>query len=520
MTSLGKSCYVGTLHYEKLVPPVSTLEQSFTTDTDIEKGDVVQLKSNGNIEKVEISSYTQLPQFPVAPYQAFIGTGGVPQAYTSVLFTDLNRCLVGWENTSARTLNIQYWDIDKTFPTPFSFNPVNVVYTASGSNNLDYQRTLLDEINADVDNPRGVCIYAESGTGSSVGTYIFAWTFNYTTNTATTGTSLQISTAPLDIDGVFTAEDKVCVISSDNKLSQFLVNWADPNKVITLNGTPANVSDSLTSITNPRINTFNTTTDTHVATFHTSTYVRVRPFIVGATDFTAGNESNNASFSIFIYAVSKKYNALTCYLTANLASPGIGYNTISYNDTTDTMDWGAGFTSLSAGTPMSVEYLELSGIGKLLVWFNEGYITNYPTAGFYNLDTASNNSYIITSSAPADFATLGVLQEDADVILAWQGTGDGRCALCNIGDAVGNLNADRIIGISKENKSVGQDVDVKLLGSVADVSPKISTLSPVSECYVQVDGNLTQVPATGEVSLGKALTNGEILLTTNPTAIP
>jgi len=513
-------------YISEILPNPSKFSKSFVADTAIEEGEVVQLKSNGNIEKIEINSYTQLPQFPVAPYQQFVPTGGTPQAYTSVLFSDLNRCLIGYENTSQRSVNIVYGDIDKGFATPFSFNPVNVLYTAPVGNVITMVRFIEESFNPLVQKPRGLCIYSETGSGASVGSFMFAYEFDFITNTIKQGEKTEFNVAGIETDGVFIDETAFCLYTADNTLEYWGVDWIDtgistfPLQKIN----EASLSPS-TSVQYPQINTFVATSgDRVVVCWYRNTLNRAakRPVVIDTITgaFTIGTESSGGtSTGTAGYRITKKYNDQTCYSQENTGSPGISFLPHTYNPATNTLDIDGAFVSIASGNCNGIEFLELNGIGKLLVWFCEAYVVNYPIAGFYNLDTASNFSQTIVSASPSAFGSIGIIQEDADVILGWQGSGDGRAVLCNIGDAVGNLNANRIIGVADETKAIGESVKVNLLGSVGDVSKVAPPLSPVSECYVQLNGDITQVPATGEVAIGKALTSGEILLSTNPTAL-
>ncbi len=512
-------------YISEILPNPSKFSKSFVADTAIQEGEVVQLKSNGNIEKIEINNYTSLPQFPVAPYQQFVGTGGTPQAYTSVLFSDLNRCLIGYENTSQRSVNIVYGDIDTGFPNPFSFNPVNQLYQAPVGNTITMVRFIEEGFNPLVQKPRGLCIYSETGSGASVGTFMFAYEFDFITNTIVQGEKTEFNTAGIEVDGVFIAENDFALYTADNKLEYWNVNWSDTGTPFPLSKENESAVSGLTSVQYPQINTFQATSgDRVVVCWYRNGLGRAakRPVIIDTTSgqFTIGNEnSGGTSTNTSGYRITKKYNDQTCYSQENTGNPGISFLPHTYNPATNTLEIDGSFVNIGSGNCNGIEFLELTGIGKLLVWFCESYISNFPLAGFYNLDTASNFSQTIVSSAPASFGSIGIIQEDADVILGWQGPGDGRAVLCNIGDAVGNLNADRIIGVSDETKAIGESVKVNLLGSVGDVSNYAPPLNPVAECYVQLNGDITQVPATGEVAIGKALTSGEILLSPNPTAL-
>ncbi len=520
------SHHVQKAYIDEIIPNPSKFTKSFVADTDILEGEIVQLKSNGNIEKIEINNYTALPQFPVAPYQQFVGTGGTPQAYTSVLFSDLNRCLIGYENTSQRSVNLVYGDIDKGFPNPFSFNPVNQLYQAPVGNTITMVRFIEEGFNPLVQKPRGLCIYSETGAGASVGTWLFGYEFDFITNTVLMGDKYKFNVAGIEADAVFLNENAFGLYTADNTFEYWGVDWINTGtEQFPLQKINEVSVSALTTVQYPQVNTFEAVNgDRVVVCWYRTTINRASktPVIVdlvsGAVDIgtesTGGTSTGSAG-----YRITKNYDVQSCYSKEDRSNSWVSFLKHTYDPLTKTLAIDGSFVNIGSGDCNGIEFLELTGIGKLLVWFCEAYIVNYPLAGFYNLDTASNFSQTIVSSSPASFGSIGIIQEDADVILGWQGPGDGRAVLCNIGDAVGNLNSDRIIGVADETKATGQNVKVNLLGSVGDVSKVAPALSPVSECYVQLNGDITQVPATGEVSIGKALSSGEILLSPNPTAL-
>ena len=382
-------------------------------------------------------------------------------------------------------------------------------------------RFIAEPFNVSVQNPRGICIYSEVGSGTTVGTYIFAYQFNFITNQVVTGEKSKFNVAGLEADAVFIAESELCLLTADNKLEKWSVNWTDTTTPYPMTKQDEIAVFASPTIQYPQVNSFvDINGDTIVVCWYRNSLNRAAKTSVKvlASSFEVGNEnSGGTTTGAAGYRITKNYDGFSCYSQENTGSPGISFLKHTYNSTTNTLEIDGSFVNIGSGDCNGIEFLNLTGIGKILVWFCEAYIVNYPIAGFYNLDTASNFTQTIVSSAPASFGSIGIIQEDADVILAWQGPGDGRAVLCNIGDAVGNLNADRIIGIADDTKTIGGSVDVHLLGSVGQIPAP--TLEPVGKCYVQLNGEVTQIPATGEVEIGLGLSSNELLLNTKPTTL-
>jgi hypothetical protein len=515
MTSLGKHAYVGTLNYEKLVPAVSTIARSFVADTDIQKGRVVQLKSNGNVEEIS-GNDTIAPQFPVAPYQQFVGTGSTPQAHTSVLYTSELQVLIGYENTAGRNFNLVYADIDKTSANPFTFKPPQLIYQAPGTNTISFQRCILDEDFKDPNTARGVAIYAEAGTGASVGTYIVPWLYTYANNNLAVGTQpAQLSSSVVDFDATFIKGSgfslQVWVITGDNLLQ--LVHLDFGSLIGTIDTTKKRVDNTLLNLVNPKITDYEGNEGLYVMCFYSNggqpkgRSIQIDNFPSSTLGAVALNTTTGT-----LYDITKRSKGNDIYLICNQSSPGVGFTKWTYDESTATFSVSIS-TNVSSGNPASIEYLEANNT-NYLVWFSKGYMSNLPFGGFYNLDTASNTGFTLVNSAPADFGAIGVIEQDLDIVYAWTGQGDGRCVLCNLGDRTTNLNADRVIGVANETKKSGERVEVNALGSISEVAG--TTLAPLGDTYVDYKGNITQLPDIGEVKIGKAIGENDILLSPNP----
>lgn len=516
MTSLGKNCYVGTLNYKKLVPAVtlSALEKTFVADTNIAEGKVVQLKTNGKIEEIS-GTETIAPAFPVQPYQQFGGTGTSPGPHTEVLYTSQTQVIISYEDTSARQVALRYADIDKNSTTPFTFKTPVVVYQAPGSNTITYNRSILDADFRDPATARGITLYAEAGTGASVGTYIVCWIYTYASNTIQVGTPVQVSPNVLDFDATFIPgagfTNQLWIITGNNLLQLALLDFSALTSTLQ---TPTQVVDgSLVNLTNPRITPIEGNQGLYVMCFYSNGGVpKGRSIQIDSfPTFTLGAIATN-TISGNLYAVTKKQPGLDIWVLCNQSSPGVGFTTWSFDESTATFSISTS-VNLSSGNPIDIEYLNVAGV-NYLVWFSEGYISNLPFAGYYNLDISNNTGFTLTPSAPADFGSIGVIDQDLDMVYAWSGTGDGRVALCNLGDRTTNLDAQKIIGVSTETKVTGEEVKVELLGSVSKVTTA-SALEPTGEVYVDFEGDISQRPVIGEVVIGKALTTNEALLHTN-----
>lgn len=519
--SLGPSAVVGTLYYKDLEPPVSTIEERFTTDTDIDKDKVVMLKSNGNVEAVTGEDLLA-PSFPVAPYQAYDSTGSAPGDYPSPMYIAPGKVLFGYERTSGRTLSIRYADVVSQTPDPFTFGAIQTVYTAGGTNNIQQNRFVFDEINASPTEAKGVAVWNETGgTAAKVGTWIVGWSFDIASQTVTSGTPFQLQSSPVDADAVFLTEDRLCVIQANNSVRLMTVDWTD--KTFQVNATTTADVNPVPSYTIPQITKVIDGTDYYIQCWYVLGSP-ARPFCtpqkidLATNTFTKGTRGENVSISTD-YAISHtpRENQFF-YMLVNQSSPGLGIYEWTFDKDALSMTGGAGF-SVSSGSPNAIEYLHFiqpdGTIKNYVVYFNEGYISNYPTSGYFDLDTSSNFVSIITTATPGEPAGMAVLQEDLDIVLAWLGSGDARCALCNLGTRTTNLNANRVIGVAKDSGVVGDKIRVELLGSVAVVDT-LETLVPLSDVYVEADGKITQTKNIGDVKIGKALSSTKILLTPTP----
>lgn len=521
MTSLTDDAYVGTLHYKQLDPPIKSLEELFITDTLVSKGQVVQLKTNGHIEAIS-GTDTIAPAFPVAPYQQFVGTGGTPQAHTSVLYTSELQVLIGYENTSSRNVNLVYADIDKTSATPFTFKAPQLIYQAPGTNTLVYQRCILDVDYKDPFTARGVAIWAEAGTGASVGTYIVPWLYTYAGNVLAVGTApSQLSSSVVDFDATFIYGAgfslQVWVITGDNLLQSVQLDFGS---LIATIQTPSQVVDSsAVNLINPKITDFEGDNGLYVMCYYSNGGIpKGRSIqIDNFPSFTLGAVATNTT-SGTLYDITKKSlrsGNNIIYVLCNQSSPGVGFTEWTYDETTASFSVSTS-TNVSSGNPAAIEYLVANGT-NYLVWFSEAYIVNYPVGGFYNLDTNSNTGFTLVTSSPADFGAIGVIEQDLDIVYAWQGTGDGRACLCNLGDRTTNLNANRIIGIADEDGEIGSRIRVAVLGSVAETN--VNTLAPLEDVYVDFNGVISSTPLIGDVNIGRGLTTQDTLLSTNPKSI-
>jgi len=519
--SLGPSAVVGTLYYNDLEPPVSTIEERFTTDTDIEKDKVVMLKQNGNVEAVTGEDLLA-PSFPVAPYQAYDTTGSAPGDYPSPMYIAPGKVLFGYERTSTRTLSIRYADVVSQNPDPFTFGSIQTVYTAGGTNSIQQNRFVFDEINKSPTEAKGVAVWNESGgTAAKVGTWIVAWSFDIASQTVTSGTPFQLESSPFDADAVFLTEDRLCVIQANNSVRLMTVDWTD--KTFQINATTSADVAPIPSFTVPQITKVIDGTDYYIQGWYVLG-IPARPYCtpqkvdLGANTFTKGTRGQSFVTSAD-YAVTHTVNDDKFYVLANQNSPGLGFNTWTFSKSPLSMNGGGAGFNLSSGSPNSIEYLQFiqpgGTIKNYIVYFNESYISNYPTAGYYDLDTNSNFVTNITTATPGEPGGMAVLQEDLDIVLAWLGSGDARCALCNLGTRTTNLNADRVIGVAKDSGVVGDKIRVELLGSVAVVDT-LETLVPLSDVYVEADGKITQTKNIGDVKIGKALSSTKILLTPTP----
>jgi len=508
MTSLGKNCYVGTLNYKKLVPPVSTLEKAFIADTDIEEGKVVQLKTNGNIEAIS-GSESVAPAFPIQPYQAFAGTGSGGIKRNSVMYADLNKVIIGVTNLAGTNIRLYYADIDKTSSTPLDFAPVQSIYTASGT--ITFVECYLDKLYKDPSKARGISVFVETG-GSAPGTWVIGWEYDYSTKVASAGTKVQIDASSTEVGAVWVDINKFFTFTTLGNLQLNLIDWT--NFTITPQ-TP--VSSVATGIQNqPRLTQYQTGGDLYVLCwFQKGFRITCVPVKVDFPTFTIGVESQGTVGGNHA-VTSEMLPGNIWYILANQNSPGVGIFdwTFDIPNLTCSQTAPPSGTNVSSGGPMAIEYLPVAGV-DYLVWFSEGYISNIPFAGYYNLATAANAPFTLTPSAPADWGALGVIDEDKDIVFAWTGTADGRACVCNLGDRTTNLNADRIIGVSKETKVTGQEVDIELLGSLSELTTN-ETFVPTKEVYVDFEGVVSQQPKIGEVSIGKAVSSNQALLHTTP----
>ncbi len=518
MTSLTDDAYVGTLHYKKLEPPVKSLEERFIADTNITKGEVVQLKTNGNIESITGTDIIT-PAFPVAPFQQFVGTGGTPQAHTSVLYTSELQVLIGYENTSLRNVNLVYGDIDKTATSPFTFKTPKVIYQAPGSNTILYQRSILDADFRDPTSARGVCIWAETGSGATVGTYIVPWIYTYAGNNLAVGTNpTQVSASAIDFDATYingsAFTDQIWIITSNNLLLLAELDYG--SLIATIQSPSQQVDSSLTTLINPRITDYEGNNGLYVMCFYSNGATPLgRSIQIDAyPTFTLGAVGVNTTTGA-LFHISKKRDGTKIYCICNQSSPGVGFTVWDYDESSASFTISTS-TNVSSGNPAAIEYLNANGT-NYLVWFSEGYISNLPFAGFYNLDTNSNAPFTLTASSPCDFGAIGVIEQDLDIVYAWQGPGDGRAALCNLGNRTTNLNASRIIGIADEDGVIGQQIRVAVLGSVGETN--VDTLAPLEDVYVEFDGTISKTPVIGDVRIGKGLTTRDVLLSTEPQTI-
>ncbi len=521
--SLGRSATVGTLYYKDLEPPVSTIEERFTAETAIEKDKVVMLKQNGKVEAVT-GEDTLSPAFPVAPYDQYAPTGSGPGDYPSPMYISPSKVLFGYEDSGAKTLNFRYANVSKTNPDPFDFpdNPI-VLYPAGSTNIINQSRFIFDELNASADKAQGVVVWNETGgTPAKTGTWIAAWSFDIGSRVASFGTPVQLDGTSRDGDAVFLTDTRICVIQANNTLRLLTVDWN--TRILTINAS-STVDPAATTFTFPQITKVVDGTDYFIQSWYV-TGSPLRPkctpqkIDLVTNSFTPGTSALATPSSSQVAVNKVPRDNKYFYPLMNLSSPGLGSQEWVFDKDTNTMTAGVSSFSLSAGAPNSIEYLQFIPPGggatkNYLVWFSEAYIVNYPTAGYYDLDTASNFGSTITTTAPGEPGGMAVLQDDLDIVLAWLGSGDGRCALCDLGDRTTNLNADRIIGVAKDSGAIGDNIRVELLGSVAEVDT-LETLIPLSDVYVEADGKITQTKNIGDVKIGKALSATKILLTTTP----
>ncbi len=523
--SLGPSAVVGTLYYKDLEPPVSTIEERFTADTAIEKDKVVMLKQNGKVEAVTGNDALS-PAFPVAPYQAYDGTGTGPGDYPSPMYISASKVLFGYEDSGAKTLNFRYAEVSKTSSPPFDFpdNPI-VLYPAGTTNIINQSRFIFDELNASQSEARGVVVWNETGgTPIKTGTWIAAWSFDIGSRVASFGTPFSLfPTTGYDADAVFLTDTRLCVLQANNRVNLMTVDWN--TRILTLQVFVFADPAPIPTFTFPQITKVVDGTDYYIQSWYV-TGSPLRPKCtpqkvdLATNSFTFGTSAVATPTSSQVAINKTPRDNKYFYPLMNLSSPGLGSQEWVFDKDTNTMTAGVSSFSLSAGAPNAIEYLQFIPPGggptkNYLVWFSAAYIVNYPAAGYYDLDTASNFASTIVTSAPGEPGGMAVLQQDLDIVLAWLGSGDARCALCDLGDRTTNLNADRIIGVAKDSGAIGDNIRVELLGSVAVVDT-LETLVPLSDVYVEADGKITQTKNIGDVKIGKALSATKILLTTTP----
>lgn len=492
MTSLGENCYVGTLNYQKLEPPVGTTGKKFKVQDSktVVKDNVVMLNDTGEIYPIEFTGSKDF-DLPIGT-EAIWGAGVNPQNPTNTHFVAEKEFIINYEE-GGNGVQMIGGEVDTlgnfTYGTKQQVysgnNPFTITSAIDGST---YGQAIVS----------GVSIaYYGSGT---TGTFATAFTYDRATKVFTFGAQLQIGTATGQAGVAITSIDaNRYIVSSppDDSVYLLTISGTTTTKTTTLNVPAMNRRTAITKVSDTKViviyvnNSF--FTDAQIVdiagnaltlgNIATSTYTNFNAFLATPILSSTGKFYTSASVSVgfdqFFGLYEYSYDA--------------GTDTISINNTPKTETTG-NFSGYDLAYYLPTNRIIVSGA------FNSN-----PAILIVDYDNSTFTPQVLDFTGSGG-STSSSIDSDGDIVVVYNDQGDGVSIYGTIGDIVSNLNPTKVIGVAEESGS--SFAVVSLNNSVC----KASGLTINGSVFVSVKGEITDTTSFDAINIGRALSSADYLL--------
>jgi len=488
--------------------------------------------TSGNVLTSNGTAWTSAAPAPSAGTLQAIATGSLSDGSTVIINADGTVSAVSGSNTTA-------FDSNQVLVTSAAYDASNnrVVITYADNGNSNYGTAIVGTVSGGTITFGAAVVFESVTIASSTTATVFdssnnkivicyRGTSNYGRAIVGTvsGTSISFGTA-VNFEVATTVDISAIYDSTNNRVVIAYRDSGNSNYGTAIVGTVSGTSISFGTAV-----VFASVFVTQTSTTYDSTNNRV---VIAYRD--GANSNYGTAIVGTVSGTSISFGTAVVFESADIGNISTTYDStnnrvvIAYRDAGNS-DYGTAIvgtvsgTSISFGTAVVFESGTInttqstsisfdSSAGKILIAYYDGFNSAYGTAVVGTVSGTSisfGTPYVISTAGTSYFAsTYDSTNQRVVVVYANSTTSGDAVPLESSATQLTNLTSENYIGISNAAYTNGQTATIQVVGSVDDAQ---AGLTAGQAYYVQLNGSLSQTPATPSVFAGTAVSATKLIV--------